>query len=87
MNTVSVKKYTFHYCENYVNVLHGCPTKRDGSSFKGLVVQQISRYIQAVKFKLSPPPLVSRVLLSWQLVDPYLYDSSIIYMYIFKIDR
>ena len=77
MKTVSVKKYTFHYCENYVNDLHDCPTKRDGSSLKDLVVQQISRIIQVVKYKLCPPSLVSRVLLSWQLVDPYLYESTI----------
>ena len=51
--------------------------KRDGSSLKDLVVQQISRIIQVVKYILCPPSLVSRVLLSWQLVDPYLYESSV----------
>ena len=25
---------------------------------------------------LCPPPFVSRVLLSWQLVDPYRYEST-----------
>ena len=32
----------------------------------------MSRFL---KYKLCPPPFVSRVLLSWQLVDPYLYES------------
>ena len=36
-------------------------------------VPVISRFL---KYKLCPPPVVSRVLLSWQLVDPYLYESS-----------
>ena len=79
MKTVSVKKYTFHYFENYVNYSHDCPTKRDGSSLKDLVVQQISRIIQVVKYNLCPPLLVSRVVLSWQLVDPYLYESTILH--------
>ena len=35
-------------------------------------VPVISRFL---KYKLCPPPFVSRVLLSWQLVDPYLYES------------
>ena len=35
----------------------------------------ISRFL---KYKLCPPPFVSRVLLSWQLVDPYLYESTIL---------
>ena len=76
METVSVKKYTFHNCESYVNDSHDWPTKREGSSLKDPVVQQISRIIQVVKYNLCPPSLVSRVLLSWQLVDPYLYEST-----------
>ena len=43
MKTVPVRMYTFHNCENYVKVSHDCPTKRDGSSFKTLVMQQSSR--------------------------------------------
>ena len=62
--------------ENYVKVSHDCPTKRDGSSFKILVMQQSSRNIKLLKYKLCPPSFVSRILLSWQLVDPYLYESS-----------
>ena len=69
MKAVSVRMYTFHNCENYVKVLHDCPTKRDGSS----KVPVISRLL---KYKLCPPPFVSRVLLSWQLVGFYLYESS-----------
>ena len=49
MKTVSVRMYTFHNCENYVKVSHDCPTKRDGSSFKTLVMQQSSRYIKVAK--------------------------------------
>ena len=75
MKTVSVRMYTFHNCENYVKVSHDCLTKRDGSSFKLLVMQQSSPYINLRKYKLCPPPFVSRVLLSWQLVDPYRYES------------
>ena len=45
-------------------------------ALKAFVAQQISRDIQVVKYKFCPPPLVSRVLLSWQLVDPYLYEST-----------
>ena len=26
-------------------------------------------------YKLCPPPFVSQVLLSWHLVDPYMYES------------
>ena len=49
MKTVSVRMYTFHNCENYVKVSHDCPTKRDGSSFKTLVMQQSSRNIKVAK--------------------------------------
>ena len=49
MKTVSVRMYTFHNCENYVKVSHDCPTKRDGFSFKTLVMQQSSRYIKVAK--------------------------------------
>ena len=49
MKTVSVRMYTFHNCENYVKVSHDCPTKRDGSSFKTLVMQQNSRNIKVSK--------------------------------------
>ena len=76
MKTVSVRMYTFHNCENYVKVSHDCPTKRDGSSFKTHVMQQSSCNIKVLKYKLCPPPFVSRVLLSWQLVDPYRYESN-----------
>ena len=36
-------------------------------------VPVISRFL---KYKLCPPPFVSRVLLSWQLVDSYRYEST-----------
>ena len=49
MKTMSVRMYTFHNCENYVKVSHDCPTKRDGSSFKTLVMQQSSRNIKVSK--------------------------------------
>ena len=49
MKTLSVRMYTFHNCENYVKVSHDCPTKRDGSSFKTLVMQQSSRNIKVSK--------------------------------------
>ena len=49
MKTVSVRMYTFHNCENYVKVSHDCPTKRDGSRFKTLVMQQSSRNIKVSK--------------------------------------
>ena len=46
MKTVSIRMYTFHNCEKNVKVSHDCPTKRDGSSFKTLVMQQSSRNIK-----------------------------------------
>ena len=49
MKTVSVRMYTFHNCENYVKVSHDCPTKRDGSSFKTLVMRQSSCNIKVSK--------------------------------------
>ena len=49
MKTVSVRMYTFHNCENYVIVSHDCPTKRDGSIFKTLVMHQSSRNIKVSK--------------------------------------
>ena len=49
MKTVSVRMYTFRNCENYVKVSHDCPTKRDGSSVKTLVMQQSSRNIKVAK--------------------------------------
>ena len=73
---MSVKMYTFHNCENYVKVSHYCPTKRDGSSFKILLCGKVPVISRFLKYKLCPPPFVSRVLLSWQLVDPYLYEST-----------
>ena len=44
MKIVSVRMYTFHNSENYVNV-----TKRNGSSFKTLVMQKSSRNIKVSK--------------------------------------
>ena len=49
LNTVSVRMYTFHNCENYVKVSNDCPTKRDGSSFKTLVIQQSSHNFKVAK--------------------------------------
>ena len=49
MKTMPVRMYTFHNCENYVKVSHDCPTQRDGSSFKTLVIQQTSRNIKVSK--------------------------------------
>ena len=49
IKTVSVRMYTFQNCENYVKVSHDCPTKRYGSSFKTLVMQQSSRNIKVAK--------------------------------------
>ena len=49
MKTMSVKMYRFNNCENYVKVSHDCPTKRDRSSFKTLVMQQGSRNIKVSK--------------------------------------
>ena len=76
MKTVSVRMYTFHNCENYVQVSHDCPTKRDGSSLKTLLCSKVPVISRFLKYKLCPPPFVSRVLLSWQLVDPYRYESN-----------
>ena len=52
MKTVSVRMYTFHNCENYVKVSHDCPTKRDGSSFKILVMQQSSCNFKVAKISV-----------------------------------
>ena len=52
MKTVSVRMYTFHNCENYVKVSHDCPTKRDRSSFKTLVMQQSSCNIKVAKISV-----------------------------------
>ena len=52
IKTVSVRMYTFHSCENYVKVSHDCPTKRDESSFKTLVMQQSPRNIKVSKVKV-----------------------------------
>ena len=49
MKTVSVRMYTFHNSENYVKVPQDYPTKRDGSSFNTLVIQQSSRNIKVAK--------------------------------------
>ena len=76
MKTVSIRMYTFHNCENYVKVSHDCPTKRDESSFKPLLCSKVLVISRLLKYKLCPPPFVSRVLLSWQLVDPYRYESN-----------
>ena len=61
---MSVRMYTFDNSENYVNVSHDCTTKRDGSSFKLLVLQQSSVISMLLNYKLCPPQLVSRVPLS-----------------------
>ena len=52
MKTVSVRVHTFHTCENYVKVSHDCPTKRDGSIFKTLAMQQSSRNIKVAKISV-----------------------------------
>ena len=49
MKSMSVRMYTFHNCEDNVRVSHDCPTERDGSSFKTLVMQHNSRNIKAAK--------------------------------------
>ena len=49
IQTVTVRMYIFHNCENYLKVSHDCPTKRDGSSFKTLVMQQSFRSIKVAK--------------------------------------
>ena len=61
MKTLSVRMYTFHNSENYANVPHDCPTKRDGSSFKRLVCTKVPIISRLLKYKLCPPKLVSPV--------------------------
>ena len=40
-----------------------------------LLCSKVPVILMFLKYKLCPPPFVSLVLLSWQLVDPYLYES------------
>ena len=45
-------------------------------ALKPLLCSKVPVISRLLKYKLCPPPSVSRVLLSWQLVDPYLYESN-----------
>ena len=45
-------------------------------ALKHLLCSKVPVISRLLKYKLCPPPFVSRVLLSWQLVDPYRYESS-----------
>ena len=45
-------------------------------ALKPLLCSKVPVISRLLKYKLCPPPFVSRVLLSWQLVDPYRYESS-----------
>ena len=47
-------------------------------ALKPLLCSNVPVISRLLKYKLCPPPFVSRVLLSWQLVDPYRYESIII---------
>ena len=45
-------------------------------ALRPLLCSKIPVISRVLKYKLCPPPFVSRLLLSWQLVDPYRYESS-----------
>ena len=45
-------------------------------ALKPLLCNKVPVISRLLKYKLCPPPFVSRVLLSWQLVDPYRYESN-----------
>ena len=47
-------------------------------ALKPLLCSKVPVISKLLKYKLCPPPFVSRVLLSWQLVDPYRYESTTI---------
>ena len=74
---MSVRMYTLHNCENYVKVSPD-PARLSGAdlALRPLLCGKILVKSRFLKYKLCPPPFVSRVLLSWQLVDPYLYEST-----------
>ena len=45
-------------------------------ALKPLLCSKVLVISRLLKYKLCPPPFVSRVLLSWQLVDPYRNESN-----------
>ena len=49
-------------------------------AFRPLLCSKVPVISWFLKYKLCPPPFVSRVLLSWQLVDPYRYESRSLYL-------
>ena len=76
MKTVSVRMYTFHNCENYVKVRITARLSGTDLVLRLLLCSKVPVISRFLKYKLCPPPFVSRVLLSWQLVYPYLYESN-----------
>ena len=66
MKTKSVRMYT-----HFITVKITSKFRMTSRLYSKLSV--ISRFL---KYKLCPPPFFSRVLLSWQLVDPFLYEST-----------
>ena len=46
-------------------------------ALKPLLCSKVPVISRLLKYKLCPPPFVCWVLLSWQLVDPYRYESTI----------
>ena len=45
-------------------------------ALRPLLCRKVPVILRFLKDKLCPPPFVSRVLLSWQLVDPYRFESN-----------
>ena len=71
MKTVSVRMYTFHNCEITSKFCMTARLSGTDLALKPLLCSKVPVISRMLKYQLCPPPLVSRVLLSWQLVNPY----------------
>ena len=77
MKTVSVRIHT-HFITVKITSKFRMTARlsRTDLALRPLVCSKVPVISRFLKYKLCPPPFVSRVLLSWQLVDPYLYESN-----------
>ena len=76
MKTVSVRKYTFHNGEITSKFRMTARLSGTDLALRPLLCSKVPVISMFLKYKICPPPFVSRVLLSWQLVGPYLYEST-----------
>ena len=76
MKTVSVRMYTFITVKITSKFRMTVRLSGTDLALKPLLCSKVPVISRLLKYNLCPPPFVSRVLLSWHLVNRYLYEST-----------